>query len=155
MIVYDGSKIETCPDLFSDDTQVKECVFKGEGKSGNPQRNFALDCLSMENYKGMLYYLDDDNEMHPDFYKMLTFIHTDKLYSFDQQDRIKGDTIAPGRIDTAMVLVDFSLVKEERWIPDLYEADGFYITNCFYKEQNHYIYINNDLCYYNTITSTK
>lgn len=151
MIIYDGSKIETCPNLFEGNKQINEYIYKGDGTSGNPQRNFALDILLKENYKGMIYYLDDDNEIHPDFYKMLTFIHTDKLYSFDQKNRIKGNIIKSGNIDTAMVLINFSLCNDERWIPYLYEADGEYITACFNKNKNQHIYINNDLCQYNTI----
>jgi hypothetical protein len=152
MIIYDGSKIETCPNLFEENKQINEYIYKGDGISGNPQRNFALDILLKENYKGMIYYLDDDNEMHPDFYKMLTFIHTDKLYSFDQKNRIKGNIIRTENIDTAMVLINFSLCNDERWIPYLYNADGEYITSCFNKNKNQHIYIKNDLCQYNTIS---
>jgi predicted O-methyltransferase YrrM len=65
IIVYDGSKIIDNPNLFLNDEscKIKEYVYKGEGISGNPQRNYALTKISNENT--LLYYLDDDNLLHP------------------------------------------------------------------------------------------
>jgi predicted O-methyltransferase YrrM len=44
IIVYDGSKILENPNLFGnqENKKIKEYVYKGEGISGNPQRNYAL-----------------------------------------------------------------------------------------------------------------
>ena len=42
MIVYDGNKIKSNPCILQGNNKIKEYVYKGEGISGNPQRNYAL-----------------------------------------------------------------------------------------------------------------
>ena len=71
IIVYDGSKITENPHLFSED-KIKEYVHDGYGLSGNPQRNYALTKITNENT--MLYYLDDDNVVHPNLYTFLNIM---------------------------------------------------------------------------------
>jgi len=152
IIVYDGSKIGDHPHLFRalENDKIKEYVHKGDGISGNPQRNFALTQITNPNT--LLYYLDDDNIIHPDLYTLLNIIDNNKIYTFNQQNRIKGNNVAVCHIDTAMVLIPYPLCKNERWILDKYEADGFYITSCYNKNKHTHIYIDNDLCYYNKIS---
>ena len=75
----------------------------------------------------MLYFLDDDNIMHPDLIKFMDICENDTIYTFDQTNRLPGNNIELYRIDTACLLIDFSLCKDIRWIPSLYEADGHYI----------------------------
>ena len=76
IIVYDGSKITENPNLFIH-AKIKEYVFKGEGISGNPQRNYALTRVT--NPETMLYFLDDDNVIHPRLYTLLDRIDQTKL----------------------------------------------------------------------------
>ena len=54
IIVYDGSKITHNPSIFENNNKIKEYVFKGEGKSGNPQRNYALTKIT--NPDSLIYY---------------------------------------------------------------------------------------------------
>jgi SAM-dependent methyltransferase len=157
IIVYDGSKINENPNIFENDNtgKIKEYVYKGPGISGNPQRNFALTKIS--NPDTFLYYLDDDNTIHSDLYKLMNVIEKNKMYTFDQlnrlkeNDRLKGNDIVVGNIDTAMVLIHYDLCKNIKWIDDKYDADGYYILECYNNSGFNYIYVNNDLCYYNTI----
>ncbi len=151
IIVYDGKKIIENPNQFEDEgnSKIKEYVHMSEGTSGNPQRNFALDHI--ENEDTYLYYLDDDNMIHKDLYKLLDIIDDDKIYTFDQENRINGNHIALGRIDTAMFLVDFKLCKDIRWVLDKYEADFYYINQCYSQNKNKWIYVNNVLSTYNTL----
>jgi hypothetical protein len=153
IIVYDGNRMTENPNIFVNDNnaKIKEYIFKGDGISGNPQRNFALTKITQENT--YLYYLDDDNIIHPDLYVFLNYIEDNKIYSFNQMNRIKGNRINVCEIDTAMVLMDYSLCKGIQWIPDKYEADGYYMKDCYEQNQTSHIYINNDLCYYNFIHS--
>ena len=58
IIVYDENKIESNP-CTSQQNWVKVCVNKGEGISGNGQRNYALTKITNPNT--LWYYLDDDN----------------------------------------------------------------------------------------------
>ena len=52
----------------------------------------------------MLYYLEDDDVIHPISYKLIDNIDNNKLYTFNQLNRLKGKNISVGRIDTAMVV---------------------------------------------------
>jgi predicted O-methyltransferase YrrM len=153
IIVYDGSKIYENPKLFLDDehnSKISEYLFKGDGISGNSQRNFALEHIKNDNT--YLYYLDDDNIVHKDLYKVLKFIGDKKICTFNQKDKRNGDIIVIRHIDTAMFLIDFDLCKSIRWILDKYDADGYYINECYSKNKYHWIYINNELSYYNFLT---
>lgn len=152
IIVYDGSKINDNPNLFKDctDGKIDEYIYSGEGISGNPQRNYALS--KIKNPNTLLYYLDDDNLFHPSLYKLLNIIDNDKIYTFNQCDRLKGNNISICNIDTAMVIIPFKLCANESWILNEYAADGYYISNCYQLNKNKHIYVDNDLCYYNKIS---
>ena len=106
IIVYDGSKITDNPKIFENNNKIKEYVFKGEGISGNPQRNYALTKIT--NPDTLIYYLDDDNILHPDIYKLLNIIDNDKMYTFNQYNILNGNNINVGCIDTAMVIIPYT-----------------------------------------------
>ena len=151
IIVYDGSKITDNPNIFKnqENNKIKEYVFKGHGISGNPQRNYALTKIT--NPDTLIYYLDDDNVFHQNMYKLLNIIDNDKMYTFNQYNRLKGNNIVVGGIDTAMFILPYKLCKNEKWILDRYDADGCYIVECYNKNKNIHVFIDNDLCYYNKI----
>jgi len=151
IIVYDGSKIIDNPNIFEnqENNKIKEYVYKGEGISGNPQRNFSL--TQIKNPETLLYYLDDDNIIHPNLYRLLNIIDNNKMYTFNQYNRIKGYNICPGFIDTAMFIIPYIFFKNVKWILNEYAADGYYITECYNENKNTHVYIDNDLCYYNKI----
>jgi hypothetical protein len=149
IIVYDGNKIFDNPKLFEsqENNKIKEYVYNGPGISGNPQRNYALSKVT--NSDTLLYYLDDDNIIHPNLYNLLNIVDNTKLYTFNQYNRIKGDNININRIDTAMFILPYSLCKNIRWDLDKYNADGYYILKCYNKNKNIHVFVDNDLCYYN------
>ena len=149
IIVYDGTKIYHNPNIFEKDTKIKEYVFRGEGISGNPQRNYALGQITNPNT--LLYFLDDDNIIHPNLYKLLNIIDDTKLYTFNQTNRLKGNNINVKYIDTAMVIISYQLCRDERWILDRYDADGYFIKKCYENNKNVHVFVDNDLCYYNRI----
>jgi hypothetical protein len=153
IIVYDGSKILNNPNLFEnqENKKIKEYLYKCEegGISGNSQRNYALSKVT--NPDTLLYYLDDDNIVHPKLYALLNIIDNNKIYSFNQYNRIKGNNMRVNCIDTAMVIIPYNLCKNVKWILNLYAADGYYIEECYNECKNIHVYVNNDLCYYNKI----
>lgn len=152
IIVYDGSKISENPNLFvnQENNKIKEYVYKGDGISGNPQRNYALSKVTTPDT--LLYYLDDDNIVHPNMYGLLNIIDNTKIYTFNQFNRIKGDNICVGCIDTAMVIIPYKLCQNVKWIVDKYDADGYYICECYQNNKTRHIFVDNDLCYYNKIS---
>jgi predicted O-methyltransferase YrrM len=153
IIVYDGSKIIDNPNLFKnqENNKIKEYIYKCEngGTTGNPQRNYALSKITNPN--ALLYYLDDDNIIHPNIYRLLNIIDNDKIYTFNQYNRIKGNNVNVNYIDTAMVIIPYNLCKNIKWILDKYNADGYYIKECYDKNKNIHIYVDNDLCYFNKL----
>lgn len=162
IIVYDGKKIITNPNLFSNDdnnNKITEYVYSGSGNSGNSQRNYALD--NIKNKNTYIYFLDDDNIIHPDLYDILKNIQNNKIYTFDQKrssnvypftELLKGDNIRLNNIDTAMFLIDYNLcnqTKPIRWITDKYNSDGIFIVQCYLHNKKNWIYIDKTLAFYN------
>jgi hypothetical protein len=144
--------------LHKKNKKIKEYIFKGEGISGNPQRNFALELI--ESFDTYLYFLDDDNIIHPELYDLLDTIDSGKMYTFDQsrpknvypyKTFLPGNNIELFNIDTAMFLIDFNLCKDIRWIPDKYNADGHYIKECYEANKDNWVYVNKTMAYYNKL----
>jgi predicted O-methyltransferase YrrM len=154
IIVYDGSKIQDNPYIFKNynNDKIKEYLYRREGISGNPQRNYALS--KIDNPNALLYYLDDDNIIHPNLYKLLSIIDNTKLYTFNQitsNKKVNGNNIFIGGIDTAMILIPYNLCKDIRWIFDKYDADGYYIMECYKQNKDKHIFVSNFMSYYNKL----
>lgn len=81
----------------------------------------------------------------------MNIIDNNKLYTFNQDNRIKGNNVYIGGIDTAMFIIPYKLCKNIKWILDKYEADGYYILECYNENKNIHIFVDNDLCYYNKL----
>lgn len=161
IIVYDSSKVIKNDKLFLNDINkdnISEYFYSNIGISGNPQRNFAKK--NIKNKNTYLYYLDDDNIIHSDFYKLLSIIGENKLCTFNQKNIRYGDenqillgnNIEIDRIDTAMYLIDYKLNKLTQWNPHRYNADGYYIKEIYENKKNNWIYINNELSYWNYLS---
>lgn len=50
-----------------------------------------------------------------------------------------------------MVIIPYQLCKDIQWIFDNYFADGFYIQDCYANNKNNHIFVDNEMCYYNTM----
>ena len=70
------------------------------------------------------------------------------IRSINKYTRIKCNNINVGYIDTAMVMIPFSLSKNIKWKLDIYKADGYYIKECYDNNKDKLVYIDEDLCYY-------
>ncbi len=135
IIVYDLNAINSKKKLFTKSKSINEFFLKDKlSVSGNAQRNLALDYLNKKKDKNFfIYFLDDDNILHKNFYKIIENLnsHASKvIYTFDQLRKqkifinnkfqyvkiLKGDTIKIGYIDIAMFLPNFSLINNIRWV---------------------------------------
>ena len=47
-----------------------------------------------------------------------------------------------------MDIIPLNLCKNIKWKLDMYEADGYYIKECYYNNKDKHVYIDEDLCYY-------
>lgn len=153
IIVYDGGKISSNPELFKNNDKIREFVhYDNRSTAGNAQRNYALD--RVQNKNTLLYYLDDDNQMHPNIYKLLDIIDNDKLYYFNQLRMKCTQSFKPydnGSCDSAMFIIPFNICSDIRWILHEYCADSFYIVECYERNKNLRVNVDNYLCYHNII----
>ena len=157
IIVYDGKKITENPQLFSSD-KISEYVYSGEGIIGNSQRNYALDHVKHKD--SYIYFLDDDNLIHPDLFSIVNNLEENKIYTFNQTrprdvfpftDCLKGNKIEVFQIDSAMFLIDYNLCRHIRWNPYYYYSDGLFIMECYSAHKDKWIYIDKTLSYYNKL----
>lgn len=129
------------------------------GTSGNGQRNIALEIvMSKAEDQDFLYFLDDDNIMHPGLLKVLEQGrngHNADMIAFPQLNPSGQIRLMPpiepkvGNIDTAMMILRIGHVRNLRWHPNEYCADGIYAEEAF-KGATKYI-TNTPACYYNYI----
>jgi len=134
--------------------------------SGNGERNFALNkCLetAWDNYSSTwVYFLDDDNLIHPDFIKLIGQIAqraNEKIYKGYIFGQDRGDTqliprpdrINVNQIDTAMYLLHSSIIDKARWKEDEHVADGLFIQEIYQKNRKHFHVSPTIMAYYNKI----
>ena len=149
IIVYDGMKVNGL--LHLENPKIKEYIFTDpESIKGTSQRNFAMNLVN----DGYIYFLDDDNIVHPKLYILLHFIKDGHFYTYNQQRQRKillGNKLKEYKIDTAMLLIDISLTKNILWENNL-THDGEYISKIYKIHPEKWIWINSILSYYNKLT---
>tara|TARA_B100001996_G_C18601147_1_gene569902 strand:- start:484 stop:1161 length:678 start_codon:yes stop_codon:yes gene_type:complete len=156
IIVYDGNKIKKDFQYFKKNNQIEEFMYLSKSNEvlGNGQRNFALEYINKKysNDDIFVYFLDDDNVIHPNFYNLVDRFKKNYLYTFDQQrTRYILSGIKPKLyfIDLAMFVSDFKIIRDIRFVCETYNADGTYIEDCYKKNINNHLYIEETACYYN------
>jgi len=84
IIVYDGKRVAEHPHMFNDE-KISEYLISGDGIEGNPQRNYGIQNIKNENT--FIYFLDDDNIIHLDFYPFIDTLEDDTLMNSHQSPR--------------------------------------------------------------------
>ena len=131
--------------------KITELICKGDGCFGNDQRNYSLNHIKNKNT--YIYYLDDDNIINPKLYSLIKIIRNNKIYTFNQENRLIGNKIEVNKIDTAMFLIDYNICKNIRWKSNIYSADFYYINDCLKNNYSKWVYVNESLCYYNKLSN--
>ena len=116
--------------------------------AGHSYRNIGIPKATGE----WIYFLDDDNILHPNFSDLLEYMDRDKDVIFfsqifaNQKIRLMPVTIDVGGVDTAMFLVKKSVMDNHKWEEGAYTADGILA-----KELSEYNcqYIYTPYCFYN------
>jgi hypothetical protein len=121
--------------------------------TGNVLRNFGISLVKGDS--AYIYFLDDDNIMHPRFWELVYPILDEgknDFVTFDQRRTTKEVLLGPRaevwKIDTGMFVTRQSLINESRWRIARYDADGYFATEIQAKALHH-LYINQTCAYYN------
>lgn len=147
VVVHDNKKpapnINNATFLVCDDT----------GIVGTKAQNFALDNLPL-NDEDIVYLLDDDNIIHPRWYKTVSnWLNYDfsimtwgQLYK-DGSLRLRPTNMpAPNRIDTACFMIKWKYNKNVRH-EYVYHHDGIYAETCSFNGNT--LCVDDYLAYYN------
>lgn len=130
--------------------QIVEMNCDRPGVVGNPGRNAALDIVR----EGLVYFVDDDNAVHPDFWKLdlqAGRINTwDMAYSDGRV--LTGNTLVINGIDTAQFAFDVSLVRGLRFNVDQYNADGAFVESLHAANPGSNAYFPGVHAYYNRLS---
>lgn len=173
IIVHDRPNSETF--TFGDSDQIIELACTADALFGNACRNMGIDHMMANDMRGFVFFLDDDNLVHPNMWKLLEEgLREDTFYTFDQQRSPNEKDILPGNkpimnwIDTAMLLVhtellspvkDKSPVKDTsariRWSLPEYCADGRLAETLMEKHKDKWVYVPGVYAYYNRLQYSK
>lgn len=153
IIVYDTTENSYCPSFLNHEQIIEvDCKSSLNGVVGNTQRNYGLSYVEDDNY---IYFLDDDNIIHPDFWKIIEDLEPDTIHTFNQyredidEHILLGNRIQIHYIDTAMYIIHKNMIGNIKWQEDLYAADGKFITDVNLTGRYKHKYFQNYYCYYN------
>jgi hypothetical protein len=131
--------------------QIVEMECKDEGSVGHQIRNMGMNII----HEGLLYFLDDDNLIHPSFWNVIANVREGKIYTFDllYQDGtiLLGNKPVVRCIDTAQYIFDMKLVGNLRFDASLYIGDGVFIESMVEMHKDKWEYIPEVGCYYNRL----
>lgn len=150
-IVYDTSQ-RPYKKRYEDDPKVVELACADPYSiNGNSQRNIALHSIA----EGMVYLLDDDNAIHPDFWRLWEICEPGKIYTFDmvrEDGNVqKGDHPVPHDIDSSQCLFDARLMGPTRFVPPVYHADGIFLYNLCRNHRRDWVYVPQVAAFWNRL----
>jgi hypothetical protein len=152
IIIYDTTKGRKYDKIYANDPKIMEVECADAGCSGNSQRNYGLKLVT----DGFIYFLDDDNIIHPDFWTLADTFNPAYFYTFNQLRNKKGqilngNNIARCHIDTAMFVLHKQHIGDIVWRTNEYTADGYFICDVAAAPANKgkHQFLNVVACYYN------
>ena len=154
VLVYDTSVQNDLEPQFADNPQVLEVYYHSKQKAdcGNAQRNKGMEKVT----QGLLYFLDDDNLMHPHFWEILPNISLGRFTTFDQvrmEDNppriLTGNEVRVGSTDSSMFTVDRALIADTKWNATGVSADGLFAEAIVMKHPDKHVYIPRVAAYHN------
>ena len=147
-IIYDTRHIPFIKH-FNNNPKIIELECKDDGTAGHQIRNMALNIIT----EGIIYFLDDDNIMHPFFWNLVDHFKYGNLYTFNllyQSGQILyGNNPIPKKIDTSQYVFDRKLVDNIRFDINTYCADGIFINTIYENNKPNSFHFNYIAAYYN------
>lgn len=122
--------------------------------SGASQRNLALDQIKT----GWINILDDDNVPFNGFGKIIRARIQERAHAeafiFNQVTATGKLFAAPenirmGHIDVAQILVKKEIIGKNKFFDNVYESDYYFIKRIHKRNENKFVFLNEDLCHYN------
>lgn len=150
LIAHDAQQTFTPPQF--DHPQIEEFHVQQPSFAGHGQRNHALKRIR----EGFVYFLDDDNIVHPSFWGLLSKFRPGALNVFCMEghpdpERLDPAHPGPNTIDTAMFCFDRRLAGDLRWLPHLYDADGVFAQSLLLRHPESLCVLDEPAAYYNRL----
>ena len=149
-IIYDTRHFEF-EKHYEGHPQIIELECKDVGVVGHQIRNMALGLLAT----GLVYFLDDDNTVHPNFWKIAERFNEGELYTFDMAYSNgmirKGDNPTVANIDTAQYVFSMNLINTLRFDVSDYSSDGIFINSLWNANKDKWTYIPEVAATYNKL----
>ena len=163
-VVFDTRVIKDIDADFLSDLQLlggQALFLKGEeGDMAHSLLSKVIDKID----DGFIYFLDDDNIMHENFYDVLSksirenpdkrgFIFSQKVGGVDFTGldirEAKPENTRVQHIDMAQFLLRRDLIGDVRFVGGDYKADGYFIEKIYNSNKADFHFISDVLCYYN------
>lgn len=132
----------------------------GPVKFGILQKNMGIDLCD----DGFYYLLDDDNIIHPNFFKRIgeliranpdkeAFAFNQQRWDFHGNISATPERMVPGKIDNSMFVVHTKLIGSDRYNLGLAgNEDGYFFQGLYLKKKETFLFVDEFLAYYNYIT---
>lgn len=167
-IIVDTSVVKTIDTgcLTASGIPVTSYFWEGvPGDMGHSLINRVIDKLYADGNDSWIYILDDDNEIHPDFFSSV-------YESYETEDvegmifsqyvggkdftkleirEAKPENVKVQKIDMGQFLLHLSLIGDVRFAPNQYIADGLFIEEIYSKNPDNFVFIDKVLCNYNSL----
>jgi hypothetical protein len=160
IIVFDAEQVPRAdvPRTWLHHPQILLCATTdARSKYGNAQRRFGLQIARTlyEEHDPLIYFLDDDNLVHPAFYDLFrrSMWRRGVFYTFNQRRdwlTCSGRFCARAMMDTAMICLPLSLCPD--WQASAVYAEDFrFIRSVMRTYRSRHVHLNQVAAYYNAL----
>jgi hypothetical protein len=162
-IVFDWGRAAITDELLDYLDEHNDFIIYGlksdsNGVSGNSQRNQALDWIT----KGWVWFLDDDNLPHSNFFSCISQAINDcpdaEAFIFEQVfangwvRKVNPLMVRETHIDQAQFVLHRDLIGTKRY-DQCYTADGRFVEQIYNAHPQVFKFIHRPLCFYNALRS--